>query len=451
MSNIRVRFAPSPTGLLHIGSARTALFNWLYARHTGGTFVLRIEDTDKARNTQEAVDVIFKGLSWLGLNWDEGPQADGTTKGDYGPYFQSQRDDIYKKYVQRLLDDGKAYQEDGAIKFRTPKTTCVLKDQICGDITFDRTLDPDLVIVRSDGNPVFHLVNVVDDIEMKITHVIRGEDHVSNTPKHLALFEAFGVTPPTYAHIPLILNPNGSKMSKRDVGASIGDYIEQGYIAEALKNYLCLLGWSPKDNREVIDIKDVVEKFDLDQVNRSNARFDINKLYWMNGEYWRAMNPAQFIAFSKDFLKHHGKLPTNVDTAYFDGALTIIHEKIKIGRDLLTWIEPFMNEEFAYDPQGVAKVLQDPQAEEIIAALRERFANLSTFTTVETEAALKKLAEERGVKAGALVHPCRMAVSGVQVGPSLYHMLEVLGKDRVLRRIDRTLAKIKSGAFATVS
>ena len=446
MSSIRVRFAPSPTGLLHIGGARTALFNWLYARHTGGTFVLRIEDTDAARNTPEARAIIFRGLKWLGLDWDEGPDENGQTRGDRGPYSQSQRGEIYQKYIRRLLDEGKAYEFEGAVKFRTPKTICTVPDLICGDIQFDRTNDPDLVIARKDGSPVFHLVNVVDDLEMGITHVIRGEDHLSNTPKHLALFEAFGATPPIYAHIPLILNTNGSKMSKRDEGASVGEYIEQGYLPEAVRNYLCLLGWSPKDNREVVPISEVVERFDLPQVNRSNARFDINKLYWINGEYWRGMDAGAFEAFSRSFLESKNAIPAGTDPAYLSQSLTIIREKIKIGRDLPEWIAPFLNEEFAYDPKAAEKNLAQPEAYGRVEKLKAVFTSLPEWTASALEAALVKAAEGEGIKTASYVHPCRVAVSGVSVGPSLYHMLEVMGRERVLRRIDRSLGRFKAGS-----
>lgn len=441
MSSIRVRFAPSPTGLLHIGGARTALFNWLYARHTGGTFVLRIEDTDAARNTPEARAIIFRGLKWLGLDWDEGPDEDGTTRGDRGPYSQSQRGEIYQKYIRRLLDEGKAYEFEGAIKFRTPKTVCTVPDMICGDIHFDRTNDPDLVIARKDGSPVFHLVNVVDDLEMGITHVIRGEDHLSNTPKHLALFEAFGAQPPVYAHIPLILNTNGSKMSKRDEGASVGEYIDQGYLPEAVRNYLCLLGWSPKDNREVVPIAEVVERFDLPQVNRSNARFDINKLYWINGEYWRGMDAAAFEAFSRHFLESKQAIPAGTDPGYLSQSLAIIREKIKIGRDLPEWIAPFLNEAFEYEAKAAEKNLVQPEAYARVQKLKGLFSALPEWTTAALESALVKAAEGDGVKTAAYVHPCRVAVSGVSVGPSLYHMLEVMGRERVLRRLDRSLAQ----------
>ena len=438
MESVRVRFAPSPTGMFHIGSARTALFNWLYARHTGGTFILRIEDTDAARNKPEFVDVIFHALQWLGLNWDEGPQPDGTVKGDKGPYFQSQRAAIYKRYVDKLLSEGKAYESDGAIKFRTPKTPITVPDLICGNIQFDRTNEPDLVIQRKDGSPVFHLVNVVDDIEMEVTHVIRGEDHLSNTQKHLALIEAIGAKPPRYAHIPLILNPNGSKMSKRDAGSSIAEYEEKGYLTEAVRNYLCLLGWSPRDNREVFPIEEVIEKFDLPQVGRANARFDIDKLFWINGEYMRAATLEAIEPLAISMLTKHGVITEGVDPAYFRAALAIVKEKIKLGRELPEWMGYFFTEDFPYDDQAAKKVFT-PEGVANIAKLRERLGALdaSKFTAGELESEFKTIAASTGQKVGALIHPTRLATSGRPVGPSLYHLLEVLGKDRVLARLER--------------
>src|SRR5580765_1303270 len=274
----RVRFAPSPTGFLHIGGARTALFNWLYARHAGGTFILRIEDTDAARNTQEAVEVILSGLRWLGLDWDEGPisgDVTGPSKGEVGPYFQSQRKENYQRRAEALLSRGLAYEHEGAIKFKMTREPITIPDLVVGDVVRPLTdreeKDPDWVLVRSDGQPVFHFVNVVDDLEMCITHVIRGEDHLSNTAKHIDMFKALGVEAPRYAHIPLILNKDGTKMSKRDQGASLTSYMEEGFAPEAVVNYLCLLGWSPKDNREVMPVQEVVLMFDLPQVLRHNA------------------------------------------------------------------------------------------------------------------------------------------------------------------------------------
>jgi glutamyl-tRNA synthetase len=438
MESVRVRFAPSPTGMFHVGSARTALFNWLYARHTGGTFVLRVEDTDAARNKTEFVDVILQGLHWLGLNWDEGPQLGGGVKGDRGPYFQSQRGEIYRKAVDKLLGEGKAYESDGAIRFRMPKTPATVHDLICGDIQFDRTNEPDLVILRKDGSPVFHLVNVVDDLEMGITHVIRGEDHLSNTQKHLALIEALGGTPPHYAHIPLILNPNGSKMSKRDVGASIGDYIDQGYLPAAVRNYLCLLGWSPKDNREIIAIEEVIAKFDLPQVNRANARFDADKLFWINGEYFRSLELSALEPLAVSILQKHGILGDKFDHAYFRSALAIVKEKVKVGRELPEWMSYFFQEDFSFDPAAAKKVFT-PEGLANLAKLRERLGAIDPlkFDAATLEAEFKTLAAATTQKTGALVHPARLAVSGRPVGPSLYHLLEVLGKARVLSRLER--------------
>jgi glutamyl-tRNA synthetase len=424
--------------MFHIGSARTALFNWLYARHTGGTFILRIEDTDAARNKPEYVEVIFHALRWLGLDWDEGPQPGGAVKGAKGPYFQSQRAAIYKGYVDRLLSEGKAYESDGAVKFRTPKTPVTVPDLICGNIQFDRTNEPDLVIQRKDGTPVFHLVNVVDDIEMEVTHVIRGEDHLSNTQKHLALIEAIGGKAPHYAHIPLILNPNGSKMSKRDAGASIAEYEEQGYLPEAVRNYLCLLGWSPKDNREVIAIEEVVEKFDLPQVGRANARFDIDKLFWINGEYMRAATIEAIEPLALSILLKHSVITGDYDPGYFRAALAIVKEKIKLGRELPEWMGYFFREDFEFEPAAMKKVFT-PEGMANIGKLRERLGQVDSahFTAAELETEFKTLAAASGQKVGALIHPARLAVSGRPVGPSLYHLLEVLGKDRVLVRLER--------------
>ena len=436
METVRVRFAPSPTGMFHIGSARTALFNWLYARHTHGTFILRVEDTDAARNKPEFTEVIFHGLNWLGLNWDEGPQPGGVVKGERGPYFQSQRGAIYKGYVDRLLAEGKAYEFEGAVKFRTPKTPAVVHDLICGDIQFDRTNEPDLVIQRKDGTPVFHLVNVVDDLEMGITHVIRGEDHLSNTPKHLALIEAFGAKPPHYAHIPLILNPNGSKMSKRDVGASIQDYEDEGYLPAAVLNYLCLLGWSPKDNREILPIEEVIAKFDLPQVNRANARFDKDKLFWINGEYLRAAPLEAIEPLAVQILRRNNVIGDKYDHAYLRAALSIVKEKIKLGRELPAWMGHFFNEDFSYDPAAVKKTMT-PEGLANLALIQERLATIDPFVAEGLEAAFKTVAAQTERKLGSFIHPTRLAVSGNPVGPSLYHLLEVLGRARVLSRLER--------------
>jgi len=444
--SVRVRFAPSPTGYLHIGGARTALFNWLYARHTGGTFVLRIEDTDEARNTQEAVNVILEGLRWLGMDWDEGPvtaDAHGPSKGPHGPYFQSQRKDIYAKRVQELKDRGAAYEHEGAVRFRMERAPIVIPDVVVGDVTRPLTdrevLEPDFVIVRSDGQPVFHFVNVVDDLEMGITHVIRGEDHLSNTAKHIALFRAFGVEPPNYAHIPLILNKDGSKMSKRDRGASLNTYMEEGYVPAAVVNYLCLLGWSPKDNREKLPIDEVIKRFDLPQILRHNAKFDMDKLEWLAGEYMREVNDADFHARGAEAFKRGGCAVENYSVEYLKAALDTSKGKVKKFSDLPTYAGFYFTDDVKLDPGLMAKDFT-PENKPRVQRLRDAFAALGEFNAAQLEQTLKTVAMECGVKAGVLVHPARLATTGTTAGPSLYHLLEILGKERVLRRLDQALA-----------
>ena len=441
----RVRFAPSPTGYLHIGGARTALFNWLYARHTGGTFVLRIEDTDAARNSQEAVDVILQGLRWLGLNWDEGPltaDATGPGKGDRGPYFQSQRKANYQARVEALLSRGLAYEHEGAIKFKMTREPILIPDLVVGDVVRPLTdreeQDPDWVLVRSDGQPVFHFVNVVDDLEMGITHVIRGEDHLSNTAKHIALFRAFGVEPPKYAHIPLILNGDGSKMSKRDRGASLTTYLEEGFLPEAVNNYLCLLGWSPKDNTEKLSLADVVDRFDLPQILRHNAKFDFEKLTWLQGEYCRELAPDRFYELGVHAFAKAGVDTNQFDTNYVKAALDTCRGKIKTFVELPAYAGFYFKDDIVYDPEAAKKSFV-PENKPRVEKVRDAFGKLATFDAASIEAALKATATELGVKVGVLIHPTRLATTGNPNGPSLYHLLEVLGKEKVLGRIERAL------------
>jgi glutamyl-tRNA synthetase len=434
-SSVRVRFAPSPTGFLHVGGARTALFNWLFARHHQGTFLLRIEDTDKNREREEAVQVIYDGLGWLGLEWDEGARVGG----EYGPYFQSERNAIYEKYLDQLQAKGVVYNDAGAIRFRSPRRPVVLDDIVCGRIEFDRSMDPDMTVRRPDGSWIFHFVNVVDDIEMKISHVIRGEDHLTNTSKHLELYDALSAVPPRFAHIPLILNRDGSKMSKRDAGASVSSYIDQGYAPEAVRNYLCLLGWSPKDNREEIDIQEVIQLFDLTKVNRRNAAFDLDKCSWLNGQYILHMPLARFLELSEPFIRKAGISIT--DETYLLKVLEIVKEKIKLFKDVPDWIGYFFTEDFPLEPDAVEKTLHKPGALENLTHLRNKYAGVEEWTATGLESALKEVAAKIGCKTGALVHPTRVAVSGRSIGPSLYHMLEIMGKQRVLQRIDRTLQK----------
>ena len=447
---VRVRFAPSPTGFLHIGGARTALFNWLYARHTGGTFILRIEDTDVARNTQAAVDVILNGLRWLGLHWDEGPltsDATGPGKGDRGPYFQSQRKENYQRRVEALLSRGLAFEHEGAIKFKMSRDPILIPDLVVGDVlrklTDREEQEPDFVIQRSDGQPVFHLTNVVDDLEMSVTHVIRGEDHLSNTAKHIALFRAFGVEPPKYAHIPLILNVDGSKMSKRDKGASLTTYSEEGFLPEAVNNYLCLLGWSPKDNREKLSLAEVIERFDLPQILRHNARFDFEKLLWLQGEYVRELPDDRFYELSVHALAKAGLDTNQFPIEYVKAALDTCKGKFKLFSELATYAGFYFKEQFDYDHEAAKKSFV-PENKPRLEKLRDAFAKTDPFNAATLEVALKATAAELGVKAGVLVHPVRLAVTSNPSGPSLYHLLEVIGKQKTLERIERAFAAFGS-------
>jgi glutamyl-tRNA synthetase len=435
---VRVRFAPSPTGYLHIGGARTALFNWLFARHHGGKFILRVEDTDKARNTEEAAAAIYEGLKWLELDWDEGPHVGG----DFGPYFQSERNDIYARHLQRLQEGGFIFEDAGALRFRSPREHVVVDDLVAGKIDFDLTnpeTHPDMTLRRPDGSWIFHFVNVVDDIEMKISHVIRGEDHLSNTPKHIELYRALGATPPAFAHIPLIHNKDGSKMSKRDQGASVDYYIKRGYLPQGVRNYLCLLGWSPKDNREKLPIEEIVRIFDLKNTVRGNATFDPDKLHWLNGEYARELGETAFHERAVAALKSAGVDLDPFPEDYVRAAIQTCKGKINTFDEVPAYAGFYFIEDVVYNPEGVAKHFT-AENKPRLQAVRDAFAALEPFDAAEIEKILKETAAKLGQKVGALVHPTRLAVTGSNAGPSLYHLLEILGKEKVLARIDRALA-----------
>ncbi len=429
---IRTRFAPSPTGVLHVGGARTALFNWLYARKQGGVFVLRIEDTDHSRNSEESKQIIIDGLHWLGLDWDEGPQKGG----DHGPYYQSERNAIYEEYLAALEKKGFLYEEHGAIRFRSPRRKVLLEDLICGNIEFDLTnpaTHPDMTLRRPDGSWIFHFVNVVDDIEMKISHVIRGEDHLSNTPKHLELYAALGAQPPRFAHTPLILNRDGSKMSKRDQGANMSIYPEQGYAPEALRNYLSLLGWSPKDNREILDTSTILELFELHQINRRSASFDPEKCFWINGQHLLRMDLARYRELALPFLEKAAICSESSEM--LEKVLSLVKPKIKSLPDLPDWVRCFFSDEFPFEPEAVAKNLSTPQARERLSLLAQALLLLECWSASSIETCFKNRAATLGIRVGELVHPARVAVSGRSVGAGLYEMLELLGRERTIKRL----------------
>ena len=455
MSQVRVRFAPSPTGFFHIGSARTALFNWLYARHTGGVFVLRIEDTDQTRNSEAYLNLIYDSLQWLGLNWDEGPRVGG----DRGPYRQSERAGVYADYLGRLRAAGRAYDKDGAVYFKLlgersevydehrQKTVvkvanrpAVIEDRIRGRV--ERTEDEDFVIVRSDGNPVFHFVNVVDDIAMGITHVIRGEDHLSNTSKHLELFAAFGAPAPVYAHIPLILKQQGpGKMSKRDRGALIEDYQRRGFLPEALVNFLSLLGWNPGGDLEKMPLEEIIRRFDLPGVNQSNARFDEKKLAHMNMVYLLELPPERFVGLARDYFARQGLFAAGAPAEdYFREVMLLSQPKVKGIEELPAYTAYFFTEDFAVDPRAREKILGKGDPKVRLRELAAELAGADFGSDSALELMLQALAARHGLGVGDYIHPGRLAVSGTSVGPTFYGLFRVLGRERVRRRIERFLA-----------
>ena len=427
---VRTRFAPSPTGYLHVGGARTALFNWLFARKHGGVFVLRVEDTDEARNTEEARQAIFDGMNWLGLDWDEGPENGG----DFGPYYQSQRKEIYDAWFAKLVAAGRVYEDGGAWRFRFERKPVTMNDLVCGEVTIDyrdESNTPDMVVKRSDGSYVFHFVNVVDDLEMEITHVIRGEDHLMNTPKHLQLIEAFGGKAPQYAHIPLILNPDGSKMSKRDAGAAVGDYPRQGFLSAAVVNFIALLGWNPKTEQEIFTLAELVEKFSLENVNRSPGRFDLEKCKWVNQQHLLGVSVEDFALAARPFVEAAG-LPVSQN---YLAVIAAVKDKVRLFGDVPAAVDFLLKEDFKYDEEAVAKVRGNAAAGGLLSALATAFESVPEWSADAAKAALNETATAAGTKPGQLMFPLRVALSGRAHGPDLGDVLNLLGKDRCVARV----------------
>ncbi len=435
---VRVRFAPSPTGYLHVGGARTALFNWLYVKRHGGTLVLRIEDTDAARNTPEALAAILDGLRWLGISWDEGPEVGG----NYGPYFQSQRNDIYDRYLQKLQDTGHVYEDGGSIRFRSPKVPVTVHDQVCGDITIDRSHEPDMTLRRPDGSYIFHFVNVVDDIEMAITHVIRGEDHLMNTPKHIELFQALGAPIPVYAHIPLFQNADGTKMSKRDQGASVVSYQDNAFLPAAVVNYLCLLGWSPKDDREKLTVEEVVALFDWDHINRSPSKFDYNKCLWLNSQYLAELDEAEFLRLATNWSNEHVPALAAQANEALTAALLLCKPKLKQLPELAEHLTMIFDDEAPLEETGRTKVAAQPNGQGNLAILTSHLKAVTDWTADHIQAAIQAAAGEAKVKPGAMMFPLRLLLTGAGHGVDLLPALVLVGQDAVLRRIDQRLRLI---------
>ncbi|MDZ4200051.1 MAG: glutamate--tRNA ligase family protein [Kiritimatiellia bacterium] len=434
---VRVRFAPSPTGQVHIGNMRAAIYNWLFARHVGGEFLLRIEDTDRERSTPEAVRTVLDAMEWLGLTMDE------------PPLYQSSRLAAHLAAAEDLVARGLAYRSDKggtgkgeAILFRMPGTDMSFHDEIKGDLVKPAADLKDFVIVRSDGNPVFHLANVVDDIEMKISHVIRGDDHIENTYRHVALFRGLGAEIPKYAHLPMIVNAQGKPYSKRDGDAYVGEFKEKGFLGEAVFNFLVLLGWSPGDGREVLSRQEMIASFDLSRVRSAPSQFDPVKLHWMNGEHMRRLPPGECEAGCLADLRAHGLLRAGEPEDYALRVLAVMGDRIKRFSETAEQTVYFFTENFPWDEKAVRKRLGREGALGHLAALREKLAQVESFEPAALEAALHEVAESRTVALGELVHPVRVAVSGRAIGPGLFDLLATLGRDRVLARIDRAPGQV---------
>lgn len=473
----RVRFAPSPTGYLHVGGARTALFNWLYARRHGGTFILRIEDTDVARSSDDMVSGILSSMTWLGLTWDEGPGVGGP----HAPYFQSERLDKYRAAAAQLVASGHAYRcycrpddlkagreaaeaagtawtydrrckalsaaelserdasgQPSAIRFFVPPGTTAFTDLVRGRIEFAREHIEDFVILRSDGFPTYHLSVVVDDVDMAITQVVRGDDHISNTPKQVLLYEALGAPVPEFAHVPLILGPDKKRLSKRHGATSVGEYETQGYLPEAMVNFLALLGWSPGGNQEVFSCDELIERFSLDGISGGNAVFNPEKLDWFNQQHiirlpndetLRRIQPALDAAgLWRDTL-------TTTDAAWIGRVLDLVKPRARRLADLVTLLRTFLADDVVFDEAAVAKHLAGADVRAHLQAWAEVVADLPSLDPAATEAALRTLAEARGIKAGVLIHGSRVAVTGQAVSPGLFEVLELVGQDRVVARL----------------
>ena len=487
MSNnklVRVRFAPSPTGDLHVGNIRTALFDWAYARHTGGKLVFRIEDTDKDRVTDEYIQAAIETLKWLGLNWDEGPEVGG----EFGPYLQSQRLDIYSTWAQKFLDQGDAYHcycsseeleerrqlqmknnkapgYDGkcrdlsntqidqykaggrkpVVRMRMPQGETVFNDLIRGEVKFDHEFVPDFVLARADGSPLYTLAVAVDDVLMKITHVLRGEDLLSSTPRQIRVYQAMGVNPeeyPLFAHLPFVMGQDNTKLSKRNGEVSIAWYREQGYLPEAICNYLALLGWSPGDDKENITMEELVQLFTVERVNSSPARFDMKKLEAINGDKIRALTLEKFLEWSLPFLLKSGVISgTSDEISVVKSALPIIQERIVTLAEIPAMLNFLFMKNFIVAPDELSKI-QDDSSQQVLKVALAKVAPLDSWNHANIESTLRvALIEELGLKPRIAFSALRIAVTGSHISPPLFESLELLGKERSIERINAVISK----------
>jgi glutamyl-tRNA synthetase len=430
---VRTRFAPSPTGNVHIGNMRAAIYNWLFARHHGGEFLLRVEDTDRERSTPEAIQTLLEAMDWLKLD------VDGE------PLYQSTRMETHLEAAEMLLSKGMAYKEDKGglgqgecVIFKMPGNDTSFDDGIKGTLSKAAENMQDFVIVRSNGTPVFHLANVLDDIEQGVTHVIRGDDHIENTYRHIALYQALGADVPNFAHLPMIVNAQGKPYSKRDGDAFVGDFREKGFLGDALFNYLALLGWSPGDDREVMTRNEMVEAFDLARCQSSAAQVDLRKLTWMNGEYMLKLPAEEFEAMAFRELEQAG---IATEPEYAKQVFGLVRERVKTVADIAPMVGYFFSDDFDYDEKAVRKKLQKDGVADTLGKVKSIFQSLETFDEAATDKALHAFIEESGLGFGAVMAPLRIALCGVPSGPELFPMLEILGRERVLKRIDRTVER----------
>ena len=422
---VRVRFAPSPTGFLHIGSARTAIFNWLYARHTGGKFLIRIEDTDMKRSDRRFLEEILEDLRWLGLDWDD------------EPIFQSRRFGVYRAKAEDLVSSGKAYDDAGAVLFKVPPGRMVAyDDMIHGRIAVETAAIKDQVMIKSDGSPSYNFACVVDDSFLGITHILRGDDHISNTPKQILFYEAFGLEPPKFGHMPLILGADGSKLSKRHGGVSVEEYKREGFLPQALANYLALLGWMPRDGREVMPLDEAVRLFEIGEMNDVQAKFDLQKLRWLNSEYIMRMPEAELLPLVKEQVAAHGIDLSGTGDDYLARVLGLYKVRLKTISDFPLMTDSFFRDYFVLEEDGLA-YLAKPESREYLATLADGLAGLEPFTHDAIEKVFREFIEERRIKAGQVIHPARMAVSGKTKGAGLFEMMEVLGRERTVERLKR--------------
>ncbi len=427
----RVRFAPSPTGSLHVGGARTALFCWLYARNRGGKFILRIEDTDRKRSQEELSSEIINEMRWLGLDWDE------------GPLFQSDRFEIYRQRALQLLDDGRAYRsepdEDGATAVIMPVDhgDITFTDLVYGPITVSGSELKDIVLLKSDGSPAYNFACVVDDHEMGMTHVIRGEDHIPNTPKQILLYRALGWKPPKFAHLPLILGEDKTPLSKRHGATSLRAFRQDGFLPQALRNYLALLGWSPGGDREIMDTAELIKRFSLKKVSRKAAVLDYQKLLWMNGQYIKKSSAGELVNALQPLLA--GTEWEEVPRERIETIVTLLGHRLKSLKEFAAQTGYFFDRDISYEPEAVEKYWSGEGIIELLRETRKEIALLDSFTEDDLEKSLRGLIDRLGIKAGVLIHPLRVAVTGRMDSPGIFGILLLLGKELVLERIDKAL------------